>query len=51
MSDPMTHHVFAAGYGGVWLPMKYTHFCPVHDMLYPSVAKAYEEQVTANLSD
>ena len=51
MSGSGVHHVFSAGYGGVWLPMVYTHTCPVHDMLYPSVAKAYEEQVMANLSD
>ena len=49
MSGSGVHHVFSAGYGGVWLPMVYTHTCPVHDMLYPSVAKAYEEQVAANL--
>jgi len=51
MSGSEVHHVFSAGYGGVWLPMVYTHTCPVHDMLYPSVAKAYEEQIMANLSD
>jgi hypothetical protein len=51
MSDPMTHHVFAAGYGGVWLPMKYNHSCPVHYALYPSVRKAELEQAEANLSD
>lgn len=31
MGNPMQHCAFHAGFGGVWLPMKYRDVCPVFD--------------------
>ena len=38
--DPVKHCVFSAGFGGEWLPMKYTETCPVFDMTVSSAVKA-----------